>query len=300
MMLVDRNCPICFSNQNSILYAESNIDPEKFDGYTFASRKLPDRMHFRMLLCLTCDLIYSSPAPTEENLNRLYREADFDSSSEAKYASASYARNLSRIIKHIPDLNGALDVGTGEGSFLKYLLNSGFTNIEGIEPSEKPIEAAEENIRSLIKKGVFIKENYQPDSLSLITCFQTIEHILNPLQICQDFYSLLKNGGALYLVGHSSRSFSAKILGLRSPIYDVEHMQIFSPKSIKKMLLLAGFKQVIVLKFNNKYPVEYFLKLLPLSQGLKNALLKLLKIIKLSKVQFNLSIGNMAVIAYKK
>lgn len=40
-----------------------------------------------------------------------------------------------------------------------------------------------------------------------------------------------KEGSIAYLVCYDYRSFVNKILGMKSPIYDIEHLQLFSKKA---------------------------------------------------------------------
>ena len=68
---------------------------------------------------------------------------------------------------------------------------------------------------------------------------------------------MLKPGGALFLIGHNRRAFSAKVLGRKSPIFDIEHLQLFSPVSVRHLLERAGFSRVEVRPVFNRYPLRY-------------------------------------------
>ena len=294
-----RKCPICNYHQESNLYARSNYSEQNFNAFTFSSRKNPDFMHHRLYLCPKCDLVYASPIPDLSTLNFLYEKADFNSQSEAMFASKSYARYLSKIIQNLPDMDGALDVGTGEGSFLEELLKIGFTNVIGVEPSEKPILAAKKHIQKIIKKEIFIQKNYKRNSYSLISCFQTIEHVSDPLGMCKGFYSLLKENGAVFIVGHNYRALINKLLKFNSPIYDIEHLQLFSSASLVKLLETAGFKDIHTYRMYNSYPLRYYLQLLPIALKIKEQLQRLLELCRLSEFLLTVPIGNTAIIGYK-
>src|SRR5262245_37936457 len=92
MTLVNRTCPNCGSRDLGRLFAEANVYPEALGRFAFASRKLPEYMHWRLVACRRCDVVYSDPAPSPEDLSALYRDADFDSREEAGHASRTYAR----------------------------------------------------------------------------------------------------------------------------------------------------------------------------------------------------------------
>ena len=192
--LTPRNCPICGRQDDSRAFAEANFRLESLDGFAFASRKVPEYMHWRLMHCQKCDLLYANPAPAPDDLASLYRDADFDSGKEAGLASRTYGQFLPALAAQLPDKDGAVDVGTGDGIFLRELLDAGFTNVAGVEPSSAPIEAADPAIRPLIRHDIFRPNSFPPDSLSLITCFQTIEHLAEPLAFCQDAARALKAG----------------------------------------------------------------------------------------------------------
>lgn len=299
MKTVTRTCPICGSNDESKIFAEANLDEKKLDGFAFASRKKPEYMHYRLVWCLRCDLIYANPAPTQDTLANAYQKADFNSSEESHFASRVYGSLLAEIIDKLSDLDGAMDIGTGDGAFLEQLLARGFTGVVGVEPSESPIMAARPDIRPLIKRGVFNPQDFKPGSFSLITCFQTLEHIYNPLEICETFYRLLKNGGAVFLICHNFRSYSAKLLGMKSPIFDVEHMQLFSPKSVRATLEKCGFRVIQVKVIANTYPLRYWVKLFPFRESFKAACLSALNKTGLGSLPVPVFAGNIAVIGYK-
>jgi len=60
--LVSRPCPVCGATDRRP-FAPSNVDPAALGAFAFASRKLPEYMHFALVTCPTCDLLYTNPAP---------------------------------------------------------------------------------------------------------------------------------------------------------------------------------------------------------------------------------------------
>jgi SAM-dependent methyltransferase len=300
MELAARACPVCQSSDGARVLAEANVDEKHLDAYAFASRKMPEYMHHRLIVCPACDLVYASPIPRAGALSAAYREAAFDSGEEARFASRTYAGFVRAIRPRLPDLVGALDIGTGDGAFLNELLAAGFTAVPGVEPSAAPIAAASPSTRRLIRHDLFRPEAFPPDSFSLITCFQTIEHLPDPLGMAQAAHRLLKDGGAALFIGHNRRALSARLLGRKSPIFDIEHLQLFSPRSARQLLERAGFVDVDLRVVLNRYPLHYWLKLLPLPTARKRTLIRWLKLRRLGHVPIALPAGNLAVIGYKR
>ncbi len=229
-------------------------------------------MRLRLLSCPECDLIYASPVPSPEALAQAYEEAAFDSAEEARYAARTYALEMEDLLARLPDRHGALDIGTGEGAFLAELLRLGFDGVVGVEPSTAPIAAADPSVAGLIEHGVFRGDICPAGSLSLITCFQTIEHLPDPSEMVCKAAALLKPGGILALVCHNRRAPVNRVLGLRSPIIDIEHMQLFSPRSVEELLGRAGLRQIGHRPIRNRYPVRYWARLAPLPNPIQGVL----------------------------
>jgi SAM-dependent methyltransferase len=295
-----RACPVCGSDSHHRVYAEARFDPSALDEFAFASRKLPEYMHYRLNECRRCDSLYANPLPTEETLQRAYVDAAFDSGEEARFASLAYGEFLPRILRRIGDPDGALDIGTGDGAFLEQLERHGFRNLVGVEPSAAPVAQAKPHIRGLIRQTPFRSTDFTPGSFSLVTCFQTLEHVPDPQSLCRQAHTLLRNGGALFVVSHNRRALSARLLGRKSPIFDIEHLQLFSPRSLQYALQRSGFHDIELLPVNNRYPLRYWLKLLPLPAPLKAEVLGRLRASRLGQLPITLAAGNFAAIAYKR
>lgn len=299
MEMISRACPLCGSSDTSRVFAEANVETERLDSFAFASRKMPEYMHYRLIDCPSCDLLYATPLPSEEYLAAGYGEAAYDSGVEAHYAAATYAHLLAAFTGRLPNRHGALDIGAGDGAFLEYLLECGFDGVVGVEPSRAPIAAARTDIRPLLREGIFRSDDFIPDSFSLVTCFQTLEHLPDPLAMTREVYRLLKPGGAAFFICHNRRALSARLLGRKSPIFDIEHLQLFSPLSARYLLEQAGFTDLMVQRVVNRYPLRYWLRLLPLPQGIKRSLIATLDRMGVGGWSVSIPAGNIALIGFK-
>jgi len=124
----------------------------------------------------------------------------------------------------------------------------------------------------MFREGLF-----EPESCSLITCFQTIEHVPDPLALCREAAKLLIPGGSLAIIAHNRNGLLNRLLGRKSPIFDIEHLQLFSPTSLKILLENAGLQNISIRPFRNTYPLAYWTRLFPFPAPLKPTILSLVQ-----------------------
>jgi len=294
-----RACPVCGSTSaEARLFLEEKIDPSRLNSFSFASRKEPEFLNYRMVQCLACDLVYVDQPPSQQALADAYHVADYDSTEEASDAAAAYMRQLGPVLARVPH-ESALEIGTGTGILLETLSEAGFRNVRGIEPSAAAIAAAPSHRHAWIKEGIFQESDFEPASFDLICCFMTLEHVRDPMQITESVLRLLRPGGAFVTVTHDYRSAVNRLLGRRSPIIDVEHMQLFSSKSVNELFRRAGYVDIGVQPFANRYALAYWTRLLPLGSPVKRALVKVERSLRIAHRKFSINVGNTFAVGFR-
>lgn len=263
-----RLCPLCGSGKSK-LWTKARIDESRLTNSAFASRKIPEYMHLAMVECASCRLLYANPVLRQDSLAQAYREAAFVSRTESRYAALTNRRLTEGRLHLIAARESALDIGAGDGAFVEQLLDLGFARVTGVEPSLASIAAAPPAIRRCLRNSLFHAADFPPKSLDLIACFQVLEHLLEPARTVREAFSLLKPGGLLIIVAHDRRAVSARLLGTRSPIFDIEHLQLFDRPTGTALLLDAGFEVIAVDAVRNRYPLDYWLRLAPLPAPIK-------------------------------
>ena len=294
----ERACPVC-GGRSYDHFADERIDQHKVNDFTYASRKQPEFMCLRLERCTNCDLVYAPSPPTAEFLSTAYFEASFDSGTEAIAAAKTYAKELAPYIARLRTRNAAVDVGAGSGPLLPLLDEAGFKPVIGIEPSRAAIDAAPASVRPMLREGMFSTAMLTDVSPSLICSFMTLEHIDNPGDFVKTAFDLLVPGGMLAIVVHNWRAPLNRLLGLKSPIIDVEHLQLFSPQSARTLFTKTGFTSVDVQSIKNSYPLRYWLRLTPLPTGIKNGIIKLFEQVGLADKYLTVSVGNMLAVGFK-
>jgi SAM-dependent methyltransferase len=271
----------------------ANFEADRLGPYTFSSRKMPDGMHYSMAICGTCHLLYATEIPSANWIAQEYREAAYASASEARFAADTYIKALTRLQPPPPDRDGILDIGAGDGAFLERLDALGFTGLVGIEPSRAPVSQARPSLQSRIRNEFFGDSDYGDGRFSLITCFQTLEHIDQPKSVYKRIYRLLKPGGVFMSVVHNYRSWTARLLGTKSPIFDIEHLQLFDSYSLEFAYRKTGFVSISVSPLGNTYPLSYWLRLAPLSPDIKQRLLSAMDRLGVGSLSLSLRVGNL-------
>ena len=291
--LEDRHCPVCGATpEHSTLFLEASYDPARMSEFSFASRKSPEFMSYRLLKCSDCTTVYAQAAPPAAALAAAYKAASYDSSEEARLAADTYLQALRPAIAALPQKGRALEIGAGTGVFLERLLGDGFEAVVGVEPSSAAIAAASAAIRPHLREAVFHEADFESQSFDLVACFMTLEHVPDPRPLAQASLRLLRPGGVLALVTHDYAAPLNRMLGRRSPIIDIEHLQLFCPASLKRLLADAGFAAPRTAPIVNRYPLRYWARLTPAPGSLKPAALGMLEKLRLGGLRISMGVGN--------
>jgi 2-polyprenyl-3-methyl-5-hydroxy-6-metoxy-1,4-benzoquinol methylase len=299
-LLEKRPCPVCGTSwREASVFLEGNYDATKLNEFSYASRKTPEYMNLALVLCPTCDLVYANDPPTREDLANAYHVAEYDSSEEADDAATAYIRAMGPTFAGLRRKDAALEIGTGTGALLQQLAGLGFSELVGIEPSTAAIEAAPPHRRAWIREGVFEEQDFAPESFDLICCFMTMEHVLDPKVVATAAFKLLRPGGAFVTVTHDYRGRLNRALGRRSPIIDIEHMQLFSKKSISYLLEDTGFERVSAAGLKNKYAFRYWWRLAPVPRVAKQGIARAAAALHVDGVKIALNVGNTMASGFK-
>ena len=295
-----RDCPICATSAASgISFLDRRIDKNRFGAFSFASRKVPEYMNYKLLHCPNCDVVYACESPDGSEISNAYHRAAYDSRAEAIQAAEVYEQALKPFLTRLPDRNGALDIGTGTGVFLQRMRANGFSEVVGVEPSRAAIDAAEMDIKSSIREGIFSAVDFKTSSFSLISCFMTLEHVSDPTVLVRECFRLLKPGGIMAVVVHDWRAWNNRLLGRFTPIIDIEHLQLFSKRSIVELYRRSGFVDIDCRSFWNRYRIDYWNRLLPMSLFLKRCAEFTLAKTGIGRLCLPLNVGNLMVVAKK-
>jgi len=288
-----RACPGC-GDVGVVKFAEK-IDHAKLTADSFSSRKRPELLHHEYLECRGCKSLFVRSVPSQSELGQKYEAATFISEVESASAARTYV-GLVEKMKVLPDSN-VLDLGCADGAFLLELHRHGVRNLAGVEPSIESIAAADEAVRHLIVQGG-LEALVAGTTYRLVTCFQTIEHVSDPEDFIGSVRERVSEGGYFAIACHNRRSMVNKLLGQRSPIFDIEHMQLFTPSGIRALFERNGFSDVRVKAYANTYPLFYWISLAPVPRVIKDFVDKRRQW-RLFRTPITFPVGNLLVVGRK-
>lgn len=185
--------------------------------------------------------VFSKSIPTNEELVKHY-----DKYSRQDYLSPVTIKRFDELLagfEKYRKTNRILDVGCGVGYFLQHALTKGW-EVYGTEFTDAAIESCSSKGINM-QQGALSTGWYEKDSFDIITSFEVIEHINNPVTEVNNFYQLLRKGGVLYFTTPNFNCFERFWLKSEySVICYPEHLCYYTPKTIDFLMKQAGLKKV--------------------------------------------------------
>jgi len=208
---------------------------------------------YRYRRCENCRSVFQSPLPSPEILREAYDD-NYYGEQESKFikpVEAVIDWFRSRRAHHAHNLlkpgESVLDIGCGNGLFLKHLGRLGDFRLHGIEPPGKSCDRANQILGLKIKEGFLSADDFAPQSLSLATMFHVLEHVPNPSETIQTLARFLKPGGHLIVSFPNIDSWQAGLFRSRWLHLDPpRHLWLPAPKQFPAWVRGFGFEVVAV------------------------------------------------------
>jgi len=293
------SCAICKeTTKHSILYKKNFSFKKDLNTRIFSARRLPDKIHGSIVKCDKCSLVRSLEVIDRAQLNELYKDSNFTYSSMTQKLKDTYTLILKTGMRFSPSKMTFLEVGCGNGFMLEAAKKLGFKEVCGVEPSIDAISHADKSVKRYIVNDILKPSSFPESKFDLVCAFQVFDHIPDPNSFLKICHKILKKDGVLLLMNHDVSSLSAKILGERSPIFDIEHTYLYDQSTISKILSQNHFQVKKVYSPQAIMTIRYISRLLPLPNKIKEILtnFKLSLLDKTIKFQP----GNLCAIAIKK
>ena len=292
-------CPISGEENDATEIYPANFDASSLSPTVFSARRLPDGIHFRIVRSNRSGLVRSDPVADIALINELYAQSSFDYGEEVPRLKKTYGRYLERVCALGCERGSLLEIGCGNGFFLECALESGFREVRGVEPSRKAVSEATPLLRQCIVCDVMRPGIFEADQFDAICMFHIFDHIPDPNELLLECLRILKPGGFILALNHNVESWSARLLGEKSPIIDIEHTFLYSPRTMRLIFEANGFGVIEQGCVWNTYSITYLFHLLPLPPRLKDVVLHTLKATILGRLPLRLPLGNLYLIARK-
>lgn len=210
---------------------------------------------FDVVQCLTCHLLVTDPLPSQAVLTEQYGEKYFQSTTPFEGGYEDYARDEAAIKKtfqrrwkviqkFIPpsSSNHVLDVGCATGVFLEVMRENGWNGF-GVDVSSFAAKVSKEKGFN-VYQGFLNDAPFSKKAFSLLSLWDVIEHVENPLPFLQSCFDFLSPGGVLVLSTPDAGAPFARLTGKRWLGFRSvgEHVFFFDRPRIKAFLEKAGFE----------------------------------------------------------
>ena len=204
-----------------------------------------------MSRCATCATVFVDPVPPADVL-------------EAAYPDDFYGRRrsdterieewfLSRRLRLCGPIAGrsVLDVGSGDGKFLRRAVAAGAVRVSGVEPSENGRRLA---AGASIPSVADVDDLETADRYDLVTLWQVFEHVPDPRRLGRALVDRLAPGGRLLLSLPNVESFEAERFGGDWFHLDVPRHLVFPPsRTLRTVFEELGVRHVETVSFSAEY-----------------------------------------------
>jgi len=152
-------------------------------------------------------------------------------------------KTVARFLKKDNTQLSLLDVGCSNGAFVWIAQQMGI-DAQGVEPGEIPARQAQ--ARGLVVHKGYLEELDLPEaSFDVVTLFEVIEHIKDPMILINACHRILRPGGVLVIGTGNTDSWTRRIMRQRWDFFNINlhggHINFYSTSSVKVLAAKTGF-----------------------------------------------------------
>ena len=168
------------------------------------------------------------------------------------------SRRLDTIERYTPARGRLLDVGCALGFFLEEARRRGW-EVDGVDISAHAIQYANEQLGIPARCGMLREAGFEQNSFDVLTMWDVIEHVTDPVEELKYCRDLLKTRGLIVLSTPDVASLVAKMTGAKWMGFKLaeEHLYYFSKRTISLALEKAGFEVLDVTSIGKDVALDF-------------------------------------------
>lgn len=228
---------------------------------------------YNLYKCENCKLLFISPVPVSlevyddsyfSGAEKGFGYVDYDADKEPMIPV--FEKYLDLVSELGIKSGELLDIGAATGFFMDIAKKKGFS-VKGVELSDFAAKKGREKGLDLLT-GDLHSAHYGDNQFDVVTMFDVIEHVPDPVGFVREATRILKKDGLLLINTPDAESLWARVLGSRwQLIMPPEHIHYFSPKNLGNYLLKNGYQVELSTKIGKWFTLQYVLKMLYKWQG---------------------------------
>jgi 2-polyprenyl-3-methyl-5-hydroxy-6-metoxy-1,4-benzoquinol methylase len=244
-------CPICTGKDYSVFFRRKDtVVQQQFLMKTRTQAQRIKRGDIELAFCRNCSMIWNVAFDPQ----LLEYSSPYEASQTSSPAFRRYLSNVARRLVRKYDLHRkrVIELGSGDGEFLKLLCELGQNRGTGFEPSWRASQRI--GPRGMIRiVPHYYSHRYSDVPADIICCRHVLEHIQDPLSFLRGLVSS-ETHDPVYFFEVPDFSWSL----LKSAFWDVyyEHFTYFSSTSLRFLFSVNGFR---VLQIRNGFYGQYLL-----------------------------------------
>lgn len=209
---------------------------------------------FSIVSCRQCHLFFTQNVPDENSIGAYYQSENYISHSDTNKGIINRLYHLIRtftlrgkrnLINKTAKLQGGnlLDIGSGTGSFLQVMQQSGW-KVTGLEPNESARKIAADT-HEIETYGPEHATQLPDHSVDVVTMWHVLEHVHRLDEQIRQIERLLADDGYLFVAVPNHTSWDAAHYGNYWAAWDVpRHLYHFSPESMRQLMETRGMEIV--------------------------------------------------------
>ncbi|MFZ4715500.1 MAG: class I SAM-dependent methyltransferase [Bacteriovoracaceae bacterium] len=221
---------------------------------------------FQVLRCQNCDLVFTSPLPSDEELHRYYTSntgLEFSGYANLKDQIEHYLKNppdymertLSWLLQEITSIKKGLkflEIGTNLGLFGEIILKNFPVEYYGLELNQEAVSFCQSRGVLNVRSTPFEQKPYPEQSFDYISLFDVFEHLPRPEEFLLLMKSRLNPGGKILLAVPNTNTLEVKVLrffkrlrgnDIFPRVEPLFHLYGYNEKNLQLLFERHGFKK---------------------------------------------------------